>query len=78
MLKGTTPLALFGGYCYNLFVEFVELVHELAVGGAVVHFFEEGGVGSAEGLEHGYVAAAEGLGLLYLLATFYVGLVVGD
>ena len=61
-----------------MFVEFKEFIHELAVGGAVVHLFDEGGVGSAEGLEHGYASAAAGLGLLYLLATFYVGLVVGD
>ena len=66
------------GDIHNLFVEFVVLVHELAVGGAVFHFFEEGGVGSAEGLEHGYASAAEGFGLLYLLAAFYVGLLVGD
>ena len=56
----------------------IKFVHELAVGGAVVHFFEEGGVGSTEGLEHGYAAAAEGFGLVYLLAAFYVDSVVGD
>lgn len=60
-----------------MFVEFVEFVKELAVGGGVVHFFEEGGVCSAEGLEHGYAAAAEGLGLVYLLAAYYVDSVVG-
>ena len=60
-----------------MFVEFVELIHELAVGGAVVHLFQEGGVGSAEGLEHGYASAAEGFGLLYLLAAFYVDSVEG-
>ena len=48
-------------YFGYLLVEFVQFVEELGVGGAVVHFFEEGGVGSAEGLEHGYAAAAEGL-----------------
>ena len=68
---------LISSKCCNLFVEFVEFVHELGVGGAVVHLFEEGGVGSAEGLEHGYAAAAEGLGLLYLYSAFYVDAVVG-
>ena len=64
-------------YSDDLFVEFVELIHELAVGGAVVHFLEEGGVGSAEGLEHGYAAAAEGLGLVDLMTAFYVDSVEG-
>lgn len=60
-----------------MFVEFVELIHELAVGGAVVHLFEKSGVGAAEGLEHGDAAAAEGFGLVYLLAAFYVDSVKG-
>lgn len=52
-------------YSDDLFVEFVELIHEFAVGGAVVHLFEEGGVGSAEGLEHGYASTAEGYARLF-------------
>ena len=61
----------------DLFVEFVEFVHELAVGGAIVHFLEEGGVGAAEGLEHGDASTAHSLGLLDLEAAFYVDSVVG-
>lgn len=64
-------------YSDDLFVEIVEFVHEFAVGGAVVHLQEEGGVGSAEGLEHGDAAAAEGFGLVDLLAAFYVDSVEG-
>ena len=62
---------------YYLFIKFVEFVEELGVGGAVVHLFEEGGVGSAVGLEHGYAAAAESFGLVDFFAAFHVDSVEG-
>lgn len=60
-----------------MFVEFKELVNEVAVCGAVVYLFEEGRVSSAERLEHGDSVASEGLRLFYLYDTFHVDPVEG-